>query len=88
MAFLRLGLSPLFINSTHLQDCWKGRKLDPRLAQRKLLGNRLLLLGEICQKETSGTHLLRLKHQIEELDMGGQWEREPLLQPLCNGERR
>lgn len=36
----------------------------------------------ICTKQQE--ILLRLKHQIEELDMGGQWEREPLLQPLIH----
>lgn len=33
------------------------------------------------------TYLVGLKHQVEELDVGGQREREAFLQPLCNGAR-
>lgn len=36
-------------------------------------------------KESLGTHLVRLKHQVEELDGGGQREREAFLQLLCIG---
>ena len=36
-------------------------------------------------KETLGTHLVRLKDQVVELDVGGQRERESFLQLPCIG---
>jgi len=35
-------------------------------------------VGDLA-KETLGTHLVRLKGQVEELDVGGQREREAFL---------
>lgn len=41
--------------------------------------------GGDWEKRDLGTHLVRLKHQVEELDICGQRERVAFLQPLCNG---